>query len=343
MPPKYDVSMPAAAELQPVGQATFIATRAKSDAALLEEWCDGYDGHTRRAYERVGARFLETLAMPLRQAAVGDYRQAVAALGIKPAGTEASRATRATYTAAVKSFLGFAHGVGYLAFNPGPFLKVEKQARDLAKRIIDDIDVRTLIRAAKEGRDRLLIEVAYYGGLRVSELVGLHWSDVIERDNGRLQITSLEGKGGKVREVLLPAGVSDRLRQYRRDKPDNDPIFRSARRDGPITERAGVSDRLRQYRRDKPDNDPIFRSARRDGPITERAAVDIVKAAARDAGIAKPISPHWLRHAHISHALDNGAPVSLVSQSVGHSDLKTTSIYAHARPGDSSGLYLKDL
>ncbi len=310
MPPKYDVSMPAAAELQPVGQATFIATRAKSDAALLEEWCDGYDGHTRRAYERVGARFLETLAMPLRQAAVGDYRQAVAALGIKPAGTEASRATRATYTAAVKSFLGFAHGVGYLAFNPGPFLKVEKQARDLAKRIIDDIDVRTLIRAAKEGRDRLLIEVAYYGGLRVSELVGLHWSDVIERDNGRLQITSLEGKGGKVREVLLPAGVSDRLRQYRRDKPDND---------------------------------PIFRSARRDGPITERAAVDIVKAAARDAGIAKPISPHWLRHAHISHALDNGAPVSLVSQSVGHSDLKTTSIYAHARPGDSSGLYLKDL
>ena len=310
MPPKYDVSMPAAAELQPVGQATFIATRAKSDAALLEEWCDGYDGHTRRAYERVGARFLETLAMPLRQAAVGDYRQAVAALGIKPAGTEASRATRATYTAAVKSFLGFAHGVGYLAFNPGPFLKVEKQASDLAKSIIDDIDVRTLIRAAKEGRDRLLIEVAYYGGLRVSELVGLHWSDVIERDNGRLQITSLEGKGGKVREVLLPAGVSDRLRQYRRDKPDND---------------------------------PIFRSARRDGPITERAAVDIVKAAARDAGIAKPISPHWLRHAHISHALDNGAPVSLVSQSVGHSDLKTTSIYAHARPGDSSGLYLKDL
>ena len=310
MPPKYDVSMPAAAELQPVGQATFIATRAKSDAALLEEWCDGYDGHTRRAYERVGARFLETLAMPLRQAAVSDYRQAVAPLGIKPAGTEASRATRATYTAAVKSFLGFAHGVGYLAFNPGPFLKVEKQARDLAKRIIDDIDVRTLIRAAKEGRDRLLIEVAYYGGLRVSELVGLHWSDVIERDNGRLQITSLEGKGGKVREVLLPAGISDRLRQYRRDKPDND---------------------------------PIFRSARRDGPITERAAVDIVKAAARDAGIAKPISPHWLRHAHISHALDNGAPVSLVSQSVGHSDLKTTSIYAHARPGDSSGLYLKDL
>jgi site-specific recombinase XerD len=37
---------------------------------------------------------------------------------------------------------------------------------------------------------------------------------------------------------------------------------------------------------------------------------------------------HWLRHAHASHAIDNGAPIT------GHSDLKTTSVYAHARPGE---------
>jgi integrase/recombinase XerD len=55
------------------------------------------------------------------------------------------------------------------------------------------------------------------------------------------------------------------------------------------------------------------------------------------------VSPHWLRHAHASHALDNGAPISLVQQTLGHGNIKTTSIYAHAKPGDSSALYLKKL
>ena len=53
------------------------------------------------------------------------------------------------------------------------------------------------------------------------------------------------------------------------------------------------------------------------------------------------VSPHWLRHAHVSHALDNGAPISLVQQTLGHGSIKTTSIYAHAKPGASSALYLK--
>jgi site-specific recombinase XerD len=50
---------------------------------------------------------------------------------------------------------------------------------------------------------------------------------------------------------------------------------------------------------------------------------------------------HWLRHAHASHAIDEGAPITLVSQTLGHADLKTTSVYAHAKPNDSSSRYLK--
>jgi integrase/recombinase XerD len=52
------------------------------------------------------------------------------------------------------------------------------------------------------------------------------------------------------------------------------------------------------------------------------------------------ISLHWLRHAHVSHALDRGAPAHLVQQTVGHASLTTTSRYAHARPNDSSARYL---
>ena len=61
----------------------------------------------------------------------------------------------------------------------------------------------------------------------------------------------------------------------------------------------------------------------------------------RRAGVNPAASVHWLRHAHASHAIDNGAPITLVSATLGHADLKTTSVYAHARPGESSGRYLK--
>jgi integrase len=54
----------------------------------------------------------------------------------------------------------------------------------------------------------------------------------------------------------------------------------------------------------------------------------------RAIGITRP-------DAHASHAIDNGAPITLVSQTLGHADLKTTSVYAHARPNESSSRYLK--
>ena len=53
--------------------------------------------------------------------------------------------------------------------------------------------------------------------------------------------------------------------------------------------------------------------------LQPRAAFDIVRAAARRAGLQVPVSPHWLRHAHASHALDRGAKVNVQpSESSGH-------------------------
>lgn len=68
----------------------------------------------------------------------------------------------------------------------------------------------------------------------------------------------------------------------------------------------------------------------------------IVKAKARRAGLknASEISPHWLRHAHASHEIDRGAKIHLVQATLGHSDISTTGKYLHARPEESSALYL---
>jgi integrase/recombinase XerD len=112
---------------------------------------------------------------------------------------------------------------------------------------------------------------------------------------------AIVGKGDKPRNVLLPAELAAALFAMRGDAPASARVF----------------------------------------PITERRINYIVKAAAKRAGINEAASAHWLRHAHASHAIDEGAPITLVSQTLGHADLKTTSVYAHAKPNDSSSRYLK--
>jgi integrase len=53
-----------------------------------------------------------------------------------------------------------------------------------------------------------------------------------------------------------------------------------------------------------------------------------------------PLLPHWLRHAHVSHAIDRGASLPEVQTTLGHGNIATTSGYLHARPDTSSGLHL---
>ncbi len=291
-----------------------LHTNAKTDGDLLKVWLKSHqDGsaHTVRAYRRVGERFLGALAASgsdLRKATVEDVQAALQAMRGKEDGSPVRPATVNTYVAAVKSFLGFAHRVGFTRFNAAPLIKLKKAPRQVAQRIMGELDVRMLIRAARPGRDQLMLETAYFGGLRVSELVSLIWAQVIRRDNGEAQL-EVVGKGDKVRQVLIPAEISARLLASRGDAPSSAPVFGSVRRPGEA--------------------------------LTERAVNYLVKAAAERAGVNPAVSVHWLRHAHASHAIDNGAPITLVSATLGHADLKTTSVYAHARPGESSGRYLK--
>jgi integrase/recombinase XerD len=310
------VIAPAATEVlgPEVDRLATLHTNARTDRDLLTVWLKSHaDGspHTVRAYQRVGARFLEALAAAgsdLRRATVEGVQTALEVMRSKADGSPVRPATVNTYVAAVKSFLGFAHRVGFTRFNAAPLIRLKKAPRQIAQRILGELEVRMLIRAANPGRDQLLLEVAYFGGLRVSELVSLTWSQVIRRDSGEAQL-SIVGKGNKTREVLIPAAVAGSLLASRGDKPASAPVFGSVRRPGQ--------------------------------PLTERAINYVIKAAAERAGVNPAASAHWLRHCHASHALSNGAPIMLVSATLGHADLKVTSVYAHARPGESSGKFLK--
>ena len=217
---------------------------------------------------------------------------------------DVAEGSRATAIASIKSLLTFGNRIGYLPVNVGAAVRLPKVKDTLAERILPELDVQRLIALLPAGRDHVMLRLCYAAGLRVSELVGIKRRDLQPRADGEGQVTVF-GKGGKTRVILLPASVWREIQGVGGAAPDA----------------------------------PLFRS-RKGGHLTTRQAQRIVEAAAQSAGIEAAVSPHWLRHAHVSHALDRGAPAHVVRDTVGHANLSTTSRYAHARPTESSARYL---
>jgi site-specific recombinase XerD len=206
----------------------------------------------------------------------------------------------------VKSLLAFGHRLGYLPFDVGGAVRLPRLRSALAERILSEADVHRLLALEPDPRNRTLLRLAYAGGLRVSELVALRWRDLQPRDGGEGQVT-VYGKGGKTRAVLLPAAIWSDLEALR----------------------GGLAG----------EDGPVFRS-RKGGALTARQAQRVVDAAAKRAGLRAGVSPHWLRHAHATHALERGAPIHIVQATLGHASVATTDRYLHARPTDSSARYL---
>jgi integrase/recombinase XerD len=147
----------------------------------------------------------------------------------------------------------------------------------------------------------VLLRLLYTAGLRVDEIAHLAWRDLRERGDAG-QVTAY-GKGGKTRVVLLPATVWRELLSIRDGASSDAPVFASRTRGGFLT--------TTQVRR-------------------------LVYAIATAASLDDRPSPHWLRHAHATHALERGAAIHLVQATLGHASVATTGRYLHARPTDSS-------
>src|SRR3954469_7586349 len=275
----------------PTAPARPIPTQADPDRDLIAMWvARSASPHTRRNYRRQAARFLAFVNRPLAAVRLGDVQAYLDSL------QEAAPATRANVVAALKSLFSFAQETGYLRFNLGKVLKAPPVKNTLAERILDEAAVHRMLALETSARNRALLTLLYGGGLRISEVTGLRWRDLSERD-GAGQVT-VYGKGGKTRVVLLSTGTWMLLAGLRGAAGPDAPVFRS----------------------------------RKGGRLDQSAVHRIVKAAAARAGLSAEVSAHWLRHAHASHSLDRGAPIHLVQQTLGHASVATTGRHLHARP-----------
>jgi integrase/recombinase XerC len=282
-------------------------------AAILEDYAEylalerGRSEHTQRAYladlrslfafleERAPVSGLDGLNLPLLRAWLAAQ-----------AGSGAARTTLARRTSAVKTFTAWAARRGLLSVDPAARLQVPKARRTLPSVLRQDQALAAMA-AAELGaqqrdplalRDKLIVELLYATGIRVSELCGLDIDDI---DTGRRLLRVL-GKGNKQRTVPFGRPALTALTDW---LADGRPTL--------VT----------------PDSGPALLLGPRGRRIDPRQARTVVHQTVSAVAGAPDIGPHGLRHSAATHLLEGGADLRVVQELLGHSTLATTQLYTH--------------
>ncbi len=270
-----------------------------SDALWLER---GLSGNTLSAYRtdlrKVSAWLQQHRKKGLLQAQRMDLLSYLAQLvsqGHKPRSS-------ARVLSSLRQFYQHALRENWIQQDPSVRIDAPKIGRPLPM-ALTETEVEALLQAPElddlEGyRDRVMLEVLYATGLRVSELVDLR-TEQISLTQGVVRVV---GKGDK--ERLVPLGEVSLTWLER--------FLRGARRD-----LLGSTVCAHLF------------PTRRGSGMTRQAFWYRIKKHAQMAGINKKISPHTLRHAFATHLLNHGADLRVVQLLLGHSDLSTTQIYTH--------------
>jgi integrase/recombinase XerD len=145
-------------------------------------------------------------------------------------------------------------------------------------------------------KHRMIIQIGYSAGLRVSEIIGLRWQD-IDFDRNLIHLKGAKDK--KDRLVMLSKRVKEALHGM---------------------------DMGQGY---------VFISNRK-GRYTQRSIQSIIEKAVAKAGIRKRVTPHTLRHSFATHLLENGTDIRYIRDLLGHSDISTTLIYTRVTDKDIS-------
>ncbi|MGV0742124.1 tyrosine recombinase XerC [Mycolicibacterium sp. XJ870] len=281
--------------------------------SLLDEFDEylglerGYSAHTRRAYrgdltalfdfvaQRTGAATQSDLTLPLLRAWLADQAAAGAA-----------RTTLARRTSSVKTFTAWAVRRGQMSTDPASRLQVPKARRTLPAVLRQDqaLDAMAALNSgAQQGdplavRDRLIVEMLYATGIRVSELCGLDIDDV---DTAR-RVLRVLGKGNKQRTVPFGEPAQVALNSWL-----------SEGRPTLATSESG----------------PALLLGARGRRLDQRQARTVVHQTMSAVDGAPDIGPHGLRHSAATHLLEGGADLRIVQELLGHTTLATTQLYTH--------------
>lgn len=271
---------------------------------------------TRKAYAADLAEFFALLGRGSRNVAdlrlvtpahVAQYAAHIARRD--GAGNMTNAATVARKLSSVRSAFNWLRACGAVEANPAAFVRSPRVSAQSPRQGLSRTEARALVDAVsgqgvKALRDRAILLVMLYGGLRRAEVASLRIGDLYEERG--YSVAHVRGKGGKVRTVPLKPEAMRAVAEY---------LALAGRTSGDAQASLFVPTRGNR------------KGSSLEAPLAPVAVWRIVRAAAAQAGITKRISPHSLRHTAITLALDGGAKVERVQAFAGHSDPKSTIRY----------------
>ncbi len=163
--------------------------------------------------------------------------------------------------------------------------------------VLSKEEIRRLFDVTTNLKHRALFKTIYSGGLRAAEAVALQPADI---DSDRMLIR-VRGKGRRERYTLLARETLDILRAYQDHYQPGTWLFPGQKAGSPV--------------------------------VTNTVAKAFAKAKQK-AEIHKPASVHSLRHSFATHLLDAGVDLFHIQKLLGHSSVKTTTIYLHVSTRD---------
>lgn len=218
-------------------------------------------------------------------------------------------ATRNLVLKAISSLYSYLVKSNYLEKSPTVTIKLEKVADGFRSKILEFDQINRMIEMESSPRNKILLKILYYAGLRISEALSLTPKSFRSAPEGGAYMTVL-GKGTKVRTVFLPEDIFLGIQEYLESVSLTGDEF-------------------------------LFFSKNKTLPLTRMQAFRVIKSAARKAKVEPLPSPHWFRHSSATHAIENGAPIHVVQHSLGHASINTTGKYLHATPTTSNANFLK--
>ena len=215
----------------------------------------------------------------------------------------------------------------------GPIAPVRAKRPQRLPVVLTRAEVRAILDRLA-GSHQLMARLLYGSGLRLMECLRLRVKDL---DFAQRQIVVRDGKGMKDRVTMLPDSLMGPLRAHLEG-------VQALHRQDLAAGAAGVYLPYALERKypsanrewgwqyvfpaDKPSIDPRSGLCRRHH-AHESGLQKAVRAAAREAGVAKRVSCHAFRHSFATHLLESGYDIRTVQELLGHSDVKTTMIYTH--------------
>jgi len=260
-----------------------------------------FSPHTLAAYAEDLRQFLEYILLQyeltdlslVRPVHVRSWMAAMSSRGLKARSVNRK-------LSCIRSFYGHGRRSGVFASDPCRDLRLLKVPRRLPVHV-EESGMRVLMEEVAfpdgfEGStERIIVEMLYGTGMRISELLQLRDSDIDFRSSN----VRVSGKGGKERVIPIGPKLLDRIREHLG--------MRAAAGEG------------RGYLVEKPGG----------GPLHPRTAYGIVRRYLSLVTTSEKRGPHVLRHSFATHLTDRGADLGAVRELLGHSSLAATQIYTH--------------